>query len=72
MDVCKECGEPIRWERTKNGKWRPVNLDRSVHFPTCRARVAEGREAVHEWYAELLDEKEEAPQRVGEKQSGNL
>lgn len=49
--TCKLCGEPISWEWTGR-KWRPVNPDGMVHFPTCRENVAQGRERVRKWYDE--------------------
>ena len=30
-----------------------MNLDGSVHFPTCRRRIAEQRAAVLAWYEHL-------------------
>ncbi len=37
MAVCRACGEVIEFRRTGRGKWRPYNLDGTVHFATCTA-----------------------------------
>jgi hypothetical protein len=55
-NVCQICGAPIYWQFTRARKWQPMNLDGTVHFPTCRARVAEGRERIENWYEELRRE----------------
>lgn len=70
MDICKWCGQLINWRRTKAGKWQPMNLDGSVHFPTCRARVGEGRRAVRDWYAEFLLDGDEVPQCIDDEKRG--
>lgn len=51
--ICSCCGEVITWRRTKRGKWQPMNLDGTVHFPTCRKNVAQGRARIRKWYAQL-------------------
>ena len=33
--ICRRCAKPIRWYRTANGKWQPVNLDGKAHRSTC-------------------------------------
>jgi len=36
LAVCKSCGAPIYWVKTKNGKRMPVNAKRPTsHFATC-------------------------------------
>ncbi len=53
MSTCKFCGEAIEWRRTESGAWQPMNLDGTLHFPTCREQVSAGRERVRQWYEEL-------------------
>lgn len=36
--TCRTCGKPIRWQKTKNGKWQPMELDEKKnepHFAIC-------------------------------------
>jgi len=40
----------ITWRMTRRGKWQPLNLDGSLHFPTCRKKVRVGRIRVRAWY----------------------
>lgn len=36
---CRDCGAPIIWRRTPNGKLQPINVDGGeVHFATCTKR----------------------------------
>lgn len=35
QSYCKACGKNIRWIKTVNGKWMPVNWDGESHFATC-------------------------------------
>ena len=53
MSTCQRCGAFITWRRTEAGNWQPFNRDGTLHFPTCRARVAGQRELVQRWYREL-------------------
>ena len=55
--TCKLCGAAITWRRTRRGRWQPLNLDGSLHFPTCRKAVAVGRLRVQAWYRELEAER---------------
>ncbi len=31
MVTCKYCDKEIIWEKQSNGKWKPLNTDRSSH-----------------------------------------
>jgi hypothetical protein len=53
MSTCQRCGAFITWRSTEAGNWQPFNRDGTLHFPTCRARVADQRKSVRRWYAEL-------------------
>lgn len=36
--TCRQCGQPIRWRETPNGKMQPINEDGEIHFATCPKR----------------------------------
>jgi len=57
--ICQRCGAVIEWRWT-GARWQPMNLDGSVHFPTCRQRVEEGRSQIEAWYETLKDEQRKA------------
>lgn len=38
MVVCRACGEPIEFRKTRNGKWCPYNPDGTVHWATCTGK----------------------------------
>lgn len=35
VDMCKGCGAGIFWQKTKNGKWMPLDPDGTPHWSTC-------------------------------------
>lgn len=35
LGICRSCGAPIWWIRTKAGKRAPVDADGTNHFATC-------------------------------------
>ena len=35
MATCKSCGAEIIWEKTEQGRWRPMDLNGKCHFDTC-------------------------------------
>lgn len=39
MPRCRDCGQHIEFETLRTGKKRPVNMDGSAHFGTCRTEV---------------------------------
>lgn len=53
MSICEKCGAIITWRRTRHGNWQPYNPDGTIHFPTCRQRIAEQRADIRRWYARL-------------------
>jgi DNA-directed RNA polymerase subunit RPC12/RpoP len=39
--ACRNCGAPIDWRETSNGRLQPIDPDTGeVHFATCAARPA--------------------------------
>ncbi len=55
MSICRRCGAIIDWQATEAGRWQPVNLDGSLHFPTCRSTIAQQRTQVQQWYRRLAE-----------------
>lgn len=37
--ACRDCGQPIGFDLTGNGRWLPTNADGSPHPATCRKRL---------------------------------
>ena len=35
VSKCSRCGVMIRWEKTVNDKWIPMDMCGSCHFDTC-------------------------------------
>ena len=30
--ICRDCGEPVKWGKSQNDRWMPINLDGSNHL----------------------------------------
>ncbi len=38
--TCRDCGKPIQWLKTKNGKMAPFDLEPRSHFASCTKKRA--------------------------------